>query len=150
MNYYEALQRATDKRWDYTRRNDGRTSPIGYCRGWDESTEERLVARLGDFGKMTFVEQEGRRAHQGRYHEDGHETSDEACECYKRYLLDNDVNLEFGTTEDTQHRCEYEGCEAWTQTVAMVNSRTYNLCDDHRNLKSLEDVVVVGSSISSY
>ena len=150
MNYYEALQRQTDMRWDYTRRNDGQVRSIGYCSGWQESTEDELVERLGEFGKHAFASQEGRRVHRECYHEDGHATKEEACECYKRYLLDNDVNLEFGTTEDTQHRCEVEGCENWTQTVAMMNTRTYDLCDEHRNVEALETLVVVGSSMSSY
>lgn len=151
MNYYEALQRQTDKRWDYTRRNDGHVIPVGYCRGWDESTREELVEQHGtDRGEMFHQAQEERRVHQDRYHDDGHETAEEACECYKRYLLDNRVNFEFGTTEDTQHRCEVEGCENWTQKVAMVDHRTYNLCDEHRNMEALEGLVVVGSSVSSY
>jgi hypothetical protein len=122
MNYYEALQRQTDKRWDYTQRRDGQTRAVGYCAG------------------------NGAAPH----HEDGHETADEARECYKRFILDKLVKLEFGTTEDTQHRCEVEGCEGWTQKVSMVNHRTYNLCDDHRNVEALEGLVVVGSSMSSY
>lgn len=122
MNYYEPLQRQTDKRWDYTRRNDGQIWAIGYCAGGQEDP----------------------------YHEDGHETPEEACECYKNYLLDNQVKLDFGTTEDTQHRCEMEGCEEWTQKVAMVSHRTYNLCDDHRNVESLRELVSVGVSFGSY
>ena len=151
MNYYEALQRQTDKRWDYTRRNDGHVTPVGYCRGWTEGTEEELVHRLGDdMGKMAHASQEERRDHQDRYHDDGHETAEEARECYKRYLLDNHVNLEFGTTRNTQQRCQVEGCENWTQTAAMVDHRTYDLCDDHRNLEALEGLVAVGSSMGSY
>jgi hypothetical protein len=151
MNYYEPLQRQTDRRWDYTQRRDGRTWPVGYCRGWDESTREALVEQYGeDRGEMFHQAQEERRPHRDRYHEEGHETSEEACECYKRYLLDNRVNLEFGTSEDTQHRCEYDGCETWTQKLAMVDHRSYHLCDDHRNVESLRELVVVGTSMGSY
>lgn len=31
MNYYDARQRKTDKKWDYTCMNDGRIWPVGYC-----------------------------------------------------------------------------------------------------------------------
>jgi len=150
MNYYEALQRKSDMRWDYTRTNDGHTMAMGYCRGWEESTEEELVERLGVFGKTAFADQEERRAHRDRYHKDGHATKEEACECYKQYLLDHRVNLEFGTHPNTQHRCAYDGCENWTQTTAMVDHHTYDLCDEHRNVECLRDLVVVGSSVSSY
>jgi hypothetical protein len=34
MNYYyQARQRTSDGRWDYTNMNDGRVWPIGYCGG---------------------------------------------------------------------------------------------------------------------
>jgi hypothetical protein len=131
MNYYEARQRNTDGRWDYTRRSAGVVAPVGYCRGEPEGADEEV-------------------AHRDRYHEDGHETKEEACECYKRYLLDNKVSLDFAVTEDVQHRCEAPGCDAWTQRVAMVHHRTYLLCDDHRNLETLRDLVVVSSSMGAY
>lgn len=151
MNYYEALQRESDKRWDYTRRNDGRTWAIGYCRGWIETPHEDLVEQYGaDQGEMFHKAQEECREFQEHYHDDGHETSEEACECYKRYLLDNQVRLEFGTTANTQHRCEMKDCDAWTQKLAMVEHRTYHLCDDHRNVESLRELVTVGMSFGSY
>jgi len=151
MNYYEPLQRESDKRWDYTQRRDGRTWAVGYCRGWDESTREALIEQYGDErAEMFHRAQEERRAHQDRYHKDGHATSEEACECYKQYLLDNRVTLEFGTTKDTQHRCAVEGCENWTQKTAMVDHQTYDLCDEHRNLEALKDLVCVGVSFGSY
>lgn len=133
MNYYEALQRQTDKRWDYTRRNDGQVHAIGYCAG-----------------KYDVIRNDASLPHPERYHDDGHATAEEACECYKQYVLDNLTNLEFGLTEDTQHKCEAPGCGAWTQKVAMVDHHPYNLCDDHRNLETLQDLVTVSTSISSY
>lgn len=151
MNYYEALQRETDKRWDYTQRRDGRTWPIGYCRGWDESPREDLLEQYGeDRGEMIHRAQEERRPHQARYHENGHETSEEACECYKSYLLDQHVRLDGAQTVDTQHRCEVDGCDEWTQKLASVEHRSFHLCDGHRNLETLRELVVVGKSFGSY
>jgi len=86
----------------------------------------------------------------GRYHKDGHATSEEACECYKQYLLDNHVTLEFGMAPDTQHRCQVEECENWTQKAVMVEHQTYDLCDEPRNLEALKDLVRVGGSFGSY
>lgn len=31
MNYYDARQRESDKKWDYTKMNDGKVWPVGYC-----------------------------------------------------------------------------------------------------------------------
>ena len=152
MNYYEPLQRQTDKCWDYTQRRDGRTWPIGYCRGWTEDTRDELVKEYGeDRGEMFYKAQEERRAHQDCYHKDGHESSEEACECYKNYLLDHDVRLDGGGSVDTQHRGEVEGCDAWTQKSASVGpTRRWNLCDDHRNLETVRGLFTVYTSFGSY
>jgi hypothetical protein len=42
MNYYMPRQRDTDKRWDYTCKNDNRIWPVGYCAGAEghHATEE--------------------------------------------------------------------------------------------------------------
>lgn len=151
MNYYEPLQRQDTKRWDYTQSRDGRTWPIGYCRGWREESEDELVARLGDhMGRRAYEAQERRRAERERYHEDGHETRAEACDCYKQFVLDHYVNYEFGTSENTQHKCEFEGCEEWTQRAVMINHFTHHLCDAHANRESLEKLYSVDTSFGSY
>lgn len=151
MNYYAARQRADTLRWDYTRRNDNHIHAIGYCRGWEEPDEEALVAQFGEHtGKMISQAREDARPYKDRYHTGGHETKEEACECYKRYLLDQRVRLDAGETKDTQHRCEVDGCEAWTQKQASVDHRTFLLCDDHRNMETLEKLFNVGEMWSSY
>jgi len=43
VNYYCARQHATNGKWDYTCRNDGRIWPVGYCaehRGTHDTAEE--------------------------------------------------------------------------------------------------------------
>lgn len=45
MNYYDARQRQDNKRWDYTRMNDGHISPVGYCGDADHAHDTAEAAR---------------------------------------------------------------------------------------------------------
>lgn len=151
MNYYTALQRGMDKRWDYTRRNDGVIQAIGYCRGWSEETSEALIKEYGeDRGEMFYRAQEERRANQSCYHDDGHETKEKAQECYKLYLLDNRLQLD-GTMSGQKRQCEFDGCDVWTQKFAEVSaSRMFVLCDEHRTREVVSGLFEVGDSMGSY
>ena len=124
MNYYTALQRKTDKKWDYTRRNGDSIHAIGYCSG----------AARGD-----------------EYHEVGHETEGQARECYKQYLLDNELRLEGQELADSRRMCECDGCEVWTGKMAAISpTRSFILCDEHRTREVVSGLFSVGDSMSSY
>src|SRR4051812_48360403 len=60
MNYLKARQMQSTGKWHYTCRNDNFVWPQGYCA------------------------QEGSACHST-----GHNTAEEACECYKQYQLKN-------------------------------------------------------------
>lgn len=79
----------------------------------------------------------------------GHETEQEARDCYKRYLLDNRLRLD-GDLEHTQKKCEFAGCDCWTSRYAEVDMRMFSLCDEHRTREVVEKFFSVGESISSY
>jgi hypothetical protein len=147
MNYDQARQREGTKKWDYTRRNDDHIYPLGYCGrySWaepydptkhywiDKDHYERLKAE-GDLFK-------------DKYHTTGHDTPEEACECYKEYLLDSSLDLN-RETADTQHKCEK--CGAWTTKMAMVDRWSlYHLCDEHRNRETVAELFSVGTSCHS-
>lgn len=123
MNYYQALQRLTDGRWEYTRRRDNVVKPIGYCTAAPDSDPNK--------------------------HFNGHATKKEAEDCFRKYTIDR---ADYGIiTEDTQRKCLI--CLNWTQTAAGVRHGldTYPLCARHLNRESLN--AVVGSFqeiISSY
>src|SRR5437879_128061 len=78
----------------------------------------------------------------------GHQTQEEAYECYKKYELDHHLHLDV-ESHDTQHKCEI--CEGWTQKGAEVgHGRLWWLCDAHRNRETVEGLFGVGYTISSY
>lgn len=141
MNYLCARQRQSDGRWDYSQRNDGRIWPIGYCAGWrDFSPEEHQRFFMTDFWYADYL------SRKDQYHEDGHATSEEACECYKKYELDS--SLRFSEMSNQKRPCEV--CQEWTQKIAMVGGYShFVLCETHANRAEVERLFSVGESWES-
>ncbi len=149
MNYYDARQRSDDKRWDYTVANKRTgTYAIGYCTGWDPKTLEYFTEKFGaSEAEMFFKDQEERSKFKNKYHDNGHETKEEACACYRSYLLDH--HLSFDSYKDEQRKCVI--CQSWTQKYASVSHEAdYPLCEQHLNRESVEKLYHVGYSMSSY
>lgn len=147
MNYRQALQRK-DGRYDYTLHNNRiGTAPIGYCAGWSERTEEEMRAiGLGDdVIKMILADIEMRRPHRDKYHRDGHATPEEAQECYKRYVMDNELVLD----RQVDHG-ECLVCKALTRRAAEADHRLFILCDEHCTREQVEKLFQVGTSASSW
>ena len=131
MNYYAARQKEGG-RWDYTCMNDGRIWPIGYCmpyKEWWIDLKEKIgyETRPEDIAKY--------QSHQSQYHADGHATAEEACECYRRYVLDHKVRLN-RSWDGGQFRCQV--CGEWTQLYADIDHRAINLCEKHNTQEQVE------------
>ena len=138
MNYYAARQRK-DGRWDYTCKSDGYISPIGYCSPYREPKVDEWF--------WTPESIKGYQAQKEFHHSDGHATAEEACKCYKKYLLDTTLRVDC-ENEDVQYKCEI--CKAWTTHYAIVDgSDTYHLCDEHRTKEIVESLFSVGWSCQS-
>ena len=132
MNYDKPRQREKDKRWDFTtgNRRSG-VHPIGYCQGWREQWDEQ--------DGQAWVEK--LRAHKDKFHTDGHETEQEARECYKKYQLDHNVRV--GKDASSQHKCKE--CGAWTQSFVTIGQATMIiLCEDHQGEEILAKYVSGG------
>jgi hypothetical protein len=134
MNYYDAKQRKEDGRWDYTC-ND---HPTGYCRAYKEPNlekepywSEHEIAKYKD--------------NKEKYHSNGHATEEEARECYRQWILDNE--LRFWEANDTQRKCKV--CGAWTSNVAEVDCKIFTLCDEHNNRKTVEQLLETPGQIWS-
>ncbi|HYQ47132.1 MAG TPA: hypothetical protein VER11_34415 [Polyangiaceae bacterium] len=144
--YLRPLQR-TDGRWDYTS-GTGSSSPypIGYCAGWrgpaSGEARERLVRQFGEgFVKQMDADTEALRAHQAKYHTDGHATAAEAHECHCRYQLDNELELEARSKDSapTLHRCAATGCGEFTASFAKMGQfKRFWLCDMHLTREAFE------------
>lgn len=143
MNYYAARQRQSDSRWDFTCRNDDRIWPVGYCGGWAEWTDAD-EARIPGLQRA----QEKLLPFKPHFHEDGHETAEQACGCYRRYLLDTRTRYDLSHPE-YQRKCAK--CGAWTEAAAEVDHTIFDLCDEHRTREVLEELFdKVGTITSSY
>lgn len=75
----------------------------------------------------------------------GHDTPEEACACYRTYLIETArMGVKFLQTT------ECKVCREATDEAAMVNGAPFFLCEDHMDEESLAKVYpAVGSSISS-
>ncbi|MHB1950232.1 MAG: hypothetical protein ACYCQK_02005 [Acidiferrobacteraceae bacterium] len=147
MNYYDARQRQDDKRWDYTRMNDGRIWPVGYCAS--KAPCECVTIERGysaDPGCQT-CSGSGRVANPDYC--GSHDTAEEARACFARYLLDGAREEGYG---------DWTGCEVCdTPTKKGLTTRPglghgYALCDEHRTMDQLRELAPAdaGQVIASY
>lgn len=138
MNYFGPRQRESDNRWDYTCRNDNWIYPTGYCHKFIP-----LNGGLMHVSEEQVVEHERFR---DKYHTTGHDTPDEACECYKQYMIDQRFHI--GKFEDSQHKCQV--CGEWTQQYIQIGGyQTFDLCDKHANREEVEKLFTVWTSMES-
>lgn len=147
MNYYDARQRESDGRWDYTSANRRTgTHPVGYCA---ERTACECVLRSPAYGadpNCSVCGGDGRvlnPAYCG-----SHDTPDEARECFTRYLLDGSREEDYG---------DWTGCEVCDKpTKKGLTTRPplgdgHPLCDEHRTIGQLRALTKpVGQITASY
>lgn len=154
MNLYKARELHSKKGvglgiWHYTRYNDNQknTRAIGYCSKWKKP---KLIE---DGGFWTKEEAEKHIANKSKYHnKKGHATAEEACECYKNYLLDTSLKFYKKSLEETNthHKCAVDGCSKMTASSASINPySSYYLCEDHLNRKEVEKLFSIGESWGS-
>jgi hypothetical protein len=131
MNYYQPRQREDSLRWDFTCKRDRQVWPIGYCSGKSH---------------------EG--PHADKYHDDGHASAEEAAQCYRLYLLDNELRFDDGGDSRVLRVCQYPGCEEFTggsATVGCGPCAVYSLCAEHRTREAVEEMFQAPDNIiSSY
>lgn len=139
MKYYTALKRQSDGFWDYTS-ND---RPIGYCSEYvDPDSYEEYIRKY-----MSDSEVERIKSFKNKHHNHGHITKEEACQCYKEYMLDNFLSLN-RKDENSQHRCKK--CNEWTQGLAGVGWYSlWHLCEKHQTREVISEFYSVGESWES-
>lgn len=136
MRYYSARQRESDLRWDYT---CGR-NPVGYCSCYREFTD--VDDWLSESVRNTENAKMIKNKH--KYHTDGHATEEEACECYKQYLLDNSLRLTPKLENPSQlNKCKV--CGEFCSGYAVVGECEFiTLCEKHCNRDEVEKICTVG------
>jgi hypothetical protein len=133
-------------RWDYTCHNRRMgTYAVGYCREWRPFTAEGMKG-LYD-AEQCERENKKFEPYVSKFHTTGHVSKEEACACYKEYLLDH--NFRLGTRKDQQNKCQV--CGEWTQTTVDVGeSYFFTLCEKHATREEVAKLVTVGECWSSY
>lgn len=142
MNYLCALQRKSNGRWDYSRNS----VPCGYCRRYVPIPEDGKVVPI----EIASAENARMLPLIGNFHVDGHATKEEACECYKRYLLDTRLRLRPEEPADASQQNRYEVCRKFTACHASVGPyRMFMLCPEHQTREHVASLLKVGESWES-
>lgn len=141
MNHLIARQRNSDGRWDYTR--NGR--PTGYCRAYEPIPE--------DAGFMSpeaiRAENERMAAFSGKFHEDGHATKEEACECYKEFLLDTHSHFPAKEPEQASQQFKCQVCGAWTACTAQVGAYgLFFVCPEHCTREHVAELMRISTAVA--
>lgn len=141
MNHSCAMQRK-DGRWVYTR--NGR--PWGYCQEYAQIPADAKYLPA----KMIAEHNAKMEPLKAKFHTDGHATEEEACECYKRFLLDTQLRLAKSEPENAsqQNRCRV--CGKFTACYATVGPyRMFILCPEHQTRECVASLLKVGESWES-
>lgn len=69
-----------------------------------------------------------------------HATKEEACGCYRKWLLDNRLKL---NCRDNHQQRKCKECGEWTSSYAMCETDIVFLCDKHMNRETFEKIVPV-------
>lgn len=142
MNHLCSMQRRDNGRFDYTYNGVA----YGYCRPYEPIPEDGRIMPA----EVAQRENEKMKPFIGNFHDDGHATAEEACECYKRYLLDTRLHLvaEEPVNASSQHKCEV--CGKFTACNATVGPyRLFTLCLEHQTREQVEKLLKVGESWES-
>ena len=142
MRHLTPAQRETSKRWDYIISHNGISYPIGYCGGWTHP--DKLQKDLGEF-PLPDGHRKQMLDHQKQYHTNGHETEQDACECYQDYLLD--FHMSIHDIETQQFKCVI--CDVWTDRIVHVESHRFQLCPRHSTRETIKGLFRVGKSWES-
>ena len=83
-----------------------------------------------------------------KYHDDGHVTPDEACECYHRYQVDQLLRLVDPPEKPTSlYQCAVPDCLAFTAGYADCDGFKAWLCDSHRSAATVAALMPVATEI---
>lgn len=144
MNSYKARQRK-DKKWDYTCKHDGYVWPVGYCadfRAWTEQDE----IKYGKNPDAALAE-----SFKHRHHCEGHGTEEEACECFRQFMLDQRLGFRDDIENPEElHRCKAPGCNEMTSGEGSCDYSHWWLCKSHRNRETVDKLLpIIGWICSS-
>ena len=134
MRHYSAKQRADDHKWVYT----CGSRAVGYCadtfdKQWPEECPEYLKPYMSAEDYKT--EREKHLPFQDKFHADGHATKQDACECYRQFLLD--MHVRKVTSTGAMYECRV--CKTFTPDYVLIGNTIFVvLCKDHQSREYYE------------
>lgn len=142
MRHSLALQRKSDGRWDYTTNG----CPTGYCLEYVPLNESDGVFSP----EMAIAHNKKMLPLIGNYHTDGHATEQEACDCFKKYMLDTQLRLNPAEPPNAEQQNRCGVCRKFTACYAYVGPyAAFVLCPEHQTRECVESLYNVGESWES-
>lgn len=136
MRHYSARQRVADGKFIYCCGD----LATGYCDDYEFTLK---AYQQYDPAGVPNLE-----ANKDKFHgpDHGHATKEEACDCYRQYLLD--FRMRLGKDENQMHRCAE--CKEFTQNVLQIGAYSILiLCDAHNNEETIKKHFKVNESWES-
>jgi hypothetical protein len=135
MNHYAVRKRECDGRYDFTCQNNGAVWPVGYCCHFIDLTEEEQQKYCLSDERLEIF-----RSHANKHHSSGHATPEEAAECYRQFMLDQ--NLWINLRSEELLRCLV--CQTLTHSRVRIGSIDYwPMCETHNNRAEVEQLYPV-------
>ena len=127
MHLHHVSQRK-DGRYEFTSEVGQVVRPVGYCAPYIPISLDDSVMYHPDW--IRLYEQS-----EYKHHSHGHDTPEEAAECYRNYTLDNMLKLHL-ESNGIQRECKV--CGKWTCLTASVGVKRWALCEKHNNREEVD------------
>ena len=133
-------------RWVYAGKVGAAVVSIGYCSGWDGWSDEHKQLALGpDYQSIFSAYEDREKPFLSKYHSSGHDSLEDACICYKEYLLDHLV-IEHSRSA-VPEKCE--NCGEPVEKVIDIYGQLLVLCEKHNSREELSRRVYVRTLLNS-
>jgi hypothetical protein len=130
--------------WEFGCDVDGQWYSVGYCVPWEEVTAQEITEKYGSYYVPAMLQaQEKKRQFKDKYHPGGHRTREEACACYREFLLDQALSRRsiVGTLCNDE-TCDVPSClERPSVEVEFYPLNVFlYLCQDHDTRGSISSL----------
>ncbi len=131
------VSKRLDGRFDFTSELDGYIRPVGYCAGYETiAVDESIIT------PQEWIDKNEK--YKDNFHTHGHNTEEEAAECYRKYQLDFSLVLN-NPPSSNYRKCKV--CEKLTNNVARLGMKHWYLCEEHNTREEIEKLYNISGKV---